>query len=149
MQELHLFIDWNNRSGTFWRQEPREKINKGILGKSIGYKKFGFPGGSDDKESARHAGDPGSILGQEDPLEKGMATHSSNLAWKIPSTEEPGSLQLMGSQESDPTEWLTNTHKKLTIKSIIAFAVCKLCLLIVYINKHLSTHHRTPVLPVL
>ena len=39
-------------------------------------------------------------LGQEDPLEKGMATHSSNLAWKIPSTEEPGRLQLMGSQES-------------------------------------------------
>ena len=43
-------------------------------------------------------------LGQEDLLEKGMATRSSNLAWKIPSTEEPGRLQVMGSQESDPTE---------------------------------------------
>ena len=32
-------------------------------------------------------------LGREDPLEKGMATHSSILAWKIPSTEEPGRLQ--------------------------------------------------------
>ena len=37
-------------------------------------------------------------LGWEDPLEKEMATHSSNLAWKIPCTEEPGRLQSMGSQ---------------------------------------------------
>ena len=35
-------------------------------------------------------------LGQEDPLEKGMATHSSILAWEIPQTEEPGGLQSMG-----------------------------------------------------
>ena len=37
-------------------------------------------------------------LGQKDPLEKEMATHSSTLAWKIPRTEEPGGLQMMGSQ---------------------------------------------------
>ena len=37
-------------------------------------------------------------LGQEDPLEKEMATHSSVLAWEIPWTEEPGRLQSMGSQ---------------------------------------------------
>ena len=37
-------------------------------------------------------------LGQEDPREKGMATHSSILAWEIPWTEEPGGLQFMGSQ---------------------------------------------------
>ena len=37
-------------------------------------------------------------LGQEDPLEKEMATHSSTLAWRIPWTEEPGRLQSMGSQ---------------------------------------------------
>ena len=37
-------------------------------------------------------------LGQEDPLEKEMATHSSILAWKIPWTEEPGCLLSMGSQ---------------------------------------------------
>ena len=43
------------------------------------------------------------ILGQEDPLEKEMATHSSILAWRIPRTEEPGRLQSMGSQESDMT----------------------------------------------
>ena len=35
-------------------------------------------------------------LGQEDPLEKGMATHSSILAWRIPWTDEPGRLQCMG-----------------------------------------------------
>ena len=35
-------------------------------------------------------------LGREDPLEKGMATHSSILAWKIPWTEEPGGLQSIG-----------------------------------------------------
>ena len=39
-----------------------------------------------------------SSLGQEDSLEKGMATQSSNLAWRIPLTEEPGKLQFMGSQ---------------------------------------------------
>ena len=37
-------------------------------------------------------------LGQEDPLEKGMATHSSFLAWRILQTEEPSGLQSMGSQ---------------------------------------------------
>ena len=36
------------------------------------------------------------FLGQEDPLEEGMATHSSILAWKIPWTEKPGGLQSMG-----------------------------------------------------
>ena len=37
-------------------------------------------------------------LGQKDPLQKGMATHSSILVWRIPWTEEPGRLQSMGSQ---------------------------------------------------
>ena len=40
-------------------------------------------------------------LGQEDPLKKEMATHSSILAWEIPWTEEPGRLQSIGSQELD------------------------------------------------
>ena len=43
------------------------------------------------------------FLGQQDPLEKEMATHSSILAWEIPWTEEPGSLQSMESQELDMT----------------------------------------------
>ena len=46
-------------------------------------------------------------LGREDPLEKGMATHSRILAWRIPWTEEPGGLQFMGRKESDTTEQLT------------------------------------------
>ena len=37
-------------------------------------------------------------LGQEDPMEKGMATHSNILAWRIPWTEEPGGLKSVGSQ---------------------------------------------------
>ena len=45
-----------------------------------------------------NAGASGSIPGQEDPLEKEIATHSSILAWKIPWTEEPGGLYFMGSQ---------------------------------------------------
>ena len=43
-------------------------------------------------------GDLGLILGWEDPLEKGMTTHSSTLAWRHPGTEEPGGPQDMGSQ---------------------------------------------------
>ena len=43
------------------------------------------------------------FLGQEDPMEKEMATHSSILAWRIPWTEEPSRLQSMGSQESNTT----------------------------------------------
>ena len=43
-------------------------------------------------------------LYQEDPLEEGLAAHSSILAWRIPWTEEPGGLQSMGRKESDTTE---------------------------------------------
>ena len=39
-------------------------------------------------------------LGREDPLEKGMATHSSMLAWRIPWTEEPGGIQSIGVEKS-------------------------------------------------
>ena len=40
------------------------------------------------------------FLGQEDPMEKGMVTHSSSLVWETPRTEEPGRLQSMGSQRA-------------------------------------------------
>ena len=43
------------------------------------------------------------FLGWEDPLEKGMATHSNILAWRTPWTGEPGRLLSLGSQESDMT----------------------------------------------
>ena len=56
-----------------------------------------FPGGSAvEKPPAVQEMQVGS-LGQEDPLEEGMATHSSLLAWRIPWTEEPGQLQSIGS----------------------------------------------------
>ena len=47
-------------------------------------------------------------LGQEDPLEKEVATHSRILAWRIPWTEGPGGLQSMGSQKVE-CDWVTNT----------------------------------------
>ena len=50
------------------------------------------------------------VWGQEDPLEKATATHSSILAWEIPWPEEPGGLQSMGKQESDTTEQLNNNN---------------------------------------
>ena len=51
-------------------------------------------------------------LVQEDPLEEGVATHSSILAWRIPWTEEPGSLQSIGLQELDTTEMIEHAHTK-------------------------------------
>ena len=60
-----------------------------------------FPGDTVVKNLPANAGDTrdvGLIPGQEDPLEKEMATHSSTLAWKIPWTEETGGLQFMGLQ---------------------------------------------------
>ena len=53
-------------------------------------------------------------LDREDPLEKGVATHSSILAWRVSRTEELGRLQFMGSQkESNMTEQLTLSHSSL------------------------------------
>ena len=57
-----------------------------------------FPSGSDGKESACSQEIQVQSLGQEDPLEKGMATHSCILAWKTPWKEEVGGLQYMESQ---------------------------------------------------
>ena len=65
-----------------------------------------FPGGQMVKNLPAMQETQVQSLGQEDPLEKGMATHSSILAWRIPWTEEPGGLQSMGSK-SDTTEQLT------------------------------------------
>ena len=72
---------------------------------------LGFPHGSEGKESACNAGDWGQFLGWEYPLEKGMATHSSILAWRILWTEEPGAgYSPWGGKESDMTERLTHAH---------------------------------------
>ena len=58
------------------------------------------------KHPLARAGAGGSIPGWNNLLEKGMAAHSSILAWEIPWTEEPGGLQSWGHKESDTTERL-------------------------------------------
>ena len=61
---------------------------------------MGFPGGSVVKNPPGKQEMRVRSLGQKDPLEKEMATHSNILAWEIPWTEEPGELQFRGSQKS-------------------------------------------------
>ena len=76
-----------------------------------------YPGSARGKESScrrRHTRTRIEPLGQEDPLEKEMATHSSILAWKISWTEEPGGLRPWGRKELDVTEHVLLT----TIKDI-------------------------------
>ena len=68
---------------------------------------MGFPCGSKGKESACNAGDPG----WEDPLEKGKATHSSILAWRIPWTERSlAGYSPWGRKESVVSEQLTRSY---------------------------------------
>ena len=64
-----------------------------------------FPGGASGREPACQR--KTQSLGREDPLEKGMGTHSSILAWRIPRTEGPGGLQSIGCKESDTTKGLS------------------------------------------
>ena len=97
-------------------------LNKPLFGCCIPWRRdrlpialfLGVPGGSDSKESPAVQETWVQSLGWEDPLEKGMATHSSILAWRIPWTEEPGRLQSMGSQK-----WVTFTHSSLLLTSRI------------------------------
>ena len=83
---------------------------------------MGFPGGARAKYLPVNAGYMWiQSLGQEDPLEKGMATHSSILAWRIPWTEVPGRLQSMGSQSRTQLKQLnTHTHTRNGIQSRIS-----------------------------
>ena len=72
-----------------FREEQKLEVVEGIMC---------FPGGASDKELSCQIQETEDIrsLGREDPLEEGMATHSSILAWEIPWAEEPGGLQLIG-----------------------------------------------------
>ena len=65
---------------------------------------------------------------QEDPLENGMATHSSILAWRIPWTEEPGGLSPRGLKKSDTTEQLTFLN--IATEQSVSHAFCVLPYLI-------------------
>ena len=64
---------------------------------------MGFSGGSVVKNLPAMQEAWVQSLGQEDPLEEEMVTHSSIFAWEIPWTEEPGGLQFVGLQKSDTT----------------------------------------------
>ena len=75
---------------------PEDPLEMGMATHSTVF--LDFPGGSDGKEFACSAGNLGSISRLGRSLEKGMATHSSILAWRIPWAEEPGGLQSMRSQ---------------------------------------------------
>ena len=79
---------------------------------------LGFLGGSNGKESAYNAGDMGSILGWEYPLEEGMTTHSSILAWEVPWTEEPGRQQSTVSKRIRH-DWSDNTNCYISQTNII------------------------------
>ena len=74
-------------------------------------------------------------LGQEDFLEKEMATHSSILAWRIPWTEETGGLWSMGLQRLDMTEWL-NTAQHVciyfseNITAVVVYSLGRVCLFV-------------------
>ena len=60
----------------------------------------------------------------EDPLEEGMATHSSVLAQRIPWTEEPGRLQPMGSQRVDTAELLSTALGRVTVFNLLMQSIC-------------------------
>ena len=68
---------------------------------------MGFPGGSGGEEFACNAGD----LGWKDPLEEGMATHSSILAWRVPMDREAWQATVHAVTESDTTERLSTYSK--------------------------------------
>ena len=73
-------------------------------------------------------------LGQEDPLEKAMAPHSSTLAWKIPWTEECSRLQSMGSQRVGH-DWVTSLHFSDTMEiQTQVWSLCLSCLLFLLVS---------------
>ena len=75
-----------------WEEKSQVQVMRLIVRVSQAELRWVFPAGSDGKESACNAGDPGSIP-RSGKSPGGMATHSSILAWRIPWTEKPGRLQ--------------------------------------------------------
>ena len=98
------------------------------------FKPCGFPDGSDGNESACNAGDQVQILGWEDPLEKGMATHSSILAWRNPWKSLAG-YSPWGCKESDMTE-------RLTLQALLWFLnVCRVLFVPLFHRSHTLHSH--------
>ena len=85
-----------------------------------------FPGGLAVKNSSAMQEMQAQSLGQEDPLEKGMVTHSSILAWRIPWTEEPGGLQSMGSQRVGQV-WATEHNMRWQMLTKLTVLVISRC----------------------
>ena len=96
----------NKRANRVWCSCWRNWTKKSLMWNHSWF--WGFPGGSDGKESACNEGDQVGSLGWEDSLEKGMATHTSILAWRIPWMEEPGRFQFTMLQRVGH-DWATNT----------------------------------------
>ena len=100
----------------------------------------GFHCGSTGKESTYNVGDLGSIPGLEDPLEKGKATHSSFLAWRIPGLYSP-----WGYKESDTTEWVSLHFTSLGLEWKLTFsnpgATAEFSKFVGILSAALSQHH--------
>ena len=90
---------------------------------------MGFPGGSEVKSLPSRWETRVRSLGQEDPLEKEIAIHSSILAWEIPWMEEPSRLQSMGSQRVGQ-DWATSLSLLMIVHSFSQLETCKALLTI-------------------
>ena len=111
---MHLKITWTSSALIIGRCSLLLFLLALIFLFLLSHRSWDFPGSSHGKESACSVGDLGWIHDWEDPLEEGMATHSSILAWRIPWTEEAGGLQSMGSQRVWHN-WVTkHTHRILS-----------------------------------
>ena len=85
---LNMQLSWIQSYSSLNLNSSKENRNSFLIAQSV-------------KNMLTRQGTPVWFLGWEDPLEKGMSTPSSILAWRIPRTEEPGRLESRGSQESD------------------------------------------------
>ena len=86
-----------------------------------------FPGDSDGKEPTCNAGEPSSILGLGRPLEKGMATHSGILAWRI--SMDRGAWWAMGHGVTKSQTRLSNVFTFLTFAYIYIFNILKIVII--------------------
>ena len=92
-------------------------INQEIPELNVAEFPLGLPRWPNAEESICKSGDVGSILGQKDPLEEGMAMHSSILAWRIPWTEESGGLQSIGLQSGQDWSDSACMHTRVSFNS--------------------------------